>query len=109
MKVNVQQVQRGIINFIDNELGQKAVGINKFAIYFLLPQIPNKINALYGTYKNNPMFKDFFDESGNVDLDKLYNTSKEAIRKSGQVEYMGIIFNESDIDKLYNYIKNTQI
>ena len=109
MKVNVQQVQRGIINFIDNELGQKAVGINKFAIYFLLPQIPNKINTLYGTYKNNPMFKDFFDESGNVDLDKLYNTSKEAIRKSGQVEYMGIIFNESDIDKLYNYIKNTQI
>lgn len=109
MIVNMQQVQRGIINFIDNELGQKAIGINKFAIYFMLPQIPNKISNLYGTYKNNPMFKDFFIENGDVDLDKLYATTKEAIRKSGQVEYMGIIFNESDVDKLYNYIKNTQI
>ena len=42
------------------------------------------------------MFKDFFIENGDVDLDKLYATTKEAIRKSGQVEYMGIIFNESD-------------
>lgn len=44
-----------------------------------------------------------------VDLDQLYNRSKTAIAKSGQIELAGIIFNETDIDKLYSYIRNTSI
>lgn len=107
--VTLQQVERGFINYIDKELGQTAQGVQKFIIYFIIPQIPNKIHQLYNQYKNNAMLKDFFDENGNIHLDKVYGYSKEAIRKTGQIEMYGIIFNETDIDKLYNQIKNTTI
>ena len=56
-------------------------------------------------------FKDYvpelFDENNNLDIDKFYSMAKEAIKKSGQFEFMDIIFNETDIDKLYAYIKPT--
>jgi hypothetical protein len=51
--------------------------------------------------------KDFMDENGNIELDKVYSQAKEAIQKSGQFEMYNIIFNETDIDKLYGYIKQT--
>ena len=51
------------------------------------------------------VFKDYFDETGNVKLDDLYNAAKAAIAKSGQFTMYGLIFNEADIDKLYEYIK----
>jgi hypothetical protein len=40
-----------------------------------------------------------------VDIDALYSNAKSAMQKSGMVEMFGIIFNESDIDKLYAYIR----
>ena len=52
-----------------------------------------------------PMFPELVDSKNNVDLDALYNHGKSAIQKSGQFEFMGIIFNETDVDKLYDYIK----
>jgi hypothetical protein len=48
-----------------------------------------------------------FDENNNIDLDLVYNMSKDAVKKSGQFVLCGIIFNETDIDKIYTYIKNT--
>ena len=107
MTVSVQQIQTGLINYIEQEIAQKAVGLKKFMVYMLIPQLSNKVPSLLQQYHQNPIFIDFFDESGNVHLDSLYQTAKTAIAKSGQIEYAGIIFNETDIDKLYSYIKNT--
>ena len=50
-----------------------------------------------------------FDNDGKLKIDEVYNNSKQAIQKSGQFEFMGIIFDETDIDKLYTHIKNTVI
>lgn len=103
MVVSVEQVQNGIREFVDKEIGSKAVGFKKFGVYFMLPSI-NKMVA-----ENIPKLKaiipDAFDENGNVEIDVIYNNAKEAVKKSGQFELMGILFNESDIDKLYYYIK----
>lgn len=107
--VNLQQVEVGIINYIEKEIAQKAVGMQKFAIYFLMPQIPKKIEELFNKNKDNAMLNIYLDENGNIDLDAVYNNAKQAIRKSGQITMWGIIFNESDIDKIYTYIKNTTI
>ena len=107
MVVTVQQIQNGLINYIEQEIAQKAVGLKKFMVYMLIPQLTNKVPTLLQQYHQNPIFMDFFDENGNVHLDSLYQTAKIAITKSGQIEYAGIIFNETDIDKLYSYIKNT--
>ena len=55
------------------------------------------------------MFKDYFVDENTINLDQIYNSAKTAIRKTGQIEYSGILFNETDIDKLYSYIKNTEV
>ena len=105
--VTIQQLQTGVANYVEQEIAQKAIGLKKFIVYMLLPQITNKVSTLVDQYKHNDMFVEFFDENGNVKLDLLYQTAKTAINKSGQIEYAGIIFNETDVDKLYTYIKNT--
>jgi hypothetical protein len=107
--ITIQQIERGIQRYVENEIAQKAVGVQKFATYFLLPQIPKKFEELYTKYKDGMIIKDFFDENGNVDLEQLYNSAKSAIQRSGQFEMFGLIFNETDVDKLYDYIKRTTI
>lgn len=105
MFVNTQQVQIGVTNFIENEIAKKAVGFNKFAIYFAMPIINNKIIKYIDSFSSNELTKDLFDENHNVDIDAVYNMAKRAVQKSGQFVYFGIMFNENDIDKLYTYIK----
>lgn len=105
MMVNLEQIQTGVMTFVDREIGSKAVGVKKFGIYFLMPTIKKSISNYMLKFKG--FMPDLFDENNNVDLDKLYAMAKEAIKKSGQFEFMGIIFNETDIDKLYSYIKST--
>lgn len=105
MYVNTQQIQIGVTNFIENEIAKKAVGANKFMVYFAMPIINKKIIQYIDTYSKNTLTKDMFDENNNVDIDTVYNMAKSAVRKSGQFMMYGIVFNENDIDKLYAYIK----
>ena len=105
MYVNTQQIQIGVTNFIENEIAKKAVGANKFMVYFAMPIINKKIIQYIDTYSKNTLTKDMFDENNNVDIDTVYNMANSAVRKSGQFMMYGIVFNENDIDKLYAYIK----
>jgi hypothetical protein len=105
MFVNTEQIQIGVNNFIENEIAKKAVGFNKFAIYFAMPIVDKKITQYLNTFSTNELTKEMFDENRNLDLNAVYNMAKSAVKKSGQFSFLGIIFNESDIDKLYTYIK----
>ena len=73
----------------------------------MLPKV-NEVTASY-MQKFSSINMGFFDENGNVELDTVYKMAKDAVQKSGQFTLFGIIFNETDIDKLYTYIKNTQV
>ena len=107
MSVNIEQIQKGITLFVEKEIAPKATGIKKFGIYFMLPTIQKTV-ANYLT-KVKELMPDLFDENGGIKLDEFYSQAKSAVQKSGQFEFMGIIFNETDIDKLYTYIKGTII
>lgn len=107
MVANVEQIQNGIKSFIENELAKKATGFRKFGIYFIMPALDKQIVDYLGRLKS--LVPDFFTDNGDVKVDDLYNTAKMAVQKSGQFEFMGVIFNETDIDKLYTYIKGTTI
>jgi hypothetical protein len=109
MLVTAQQIQTGVINYVEQEIAQKAVGVKKFTVYFIMPQLSTKVLTLINAAQADDMLKVFFSDNGNIDLDALYQAAKTAITKSGQIEYAGIIFNETDIDKLYTYIKNTTV
>lgn len=104
MIVNVQQIQRGIMNYLDIEIAQKSVGVRKFAVYFLMPQLSSNIERLMSSLSGNALIKDMLDANGNIELDTVYNQAKEAMRKCVQIECAGVIFTENDVDMLYNYI-----
>ena len=53
------------------------------------------------------MFADMFDESGNVDIDAVYDAAKTAMDRTGQIEMYGFRFGRSAIDMLYDYIRST--
>ena len=107
MTANIEQIQNGVINFIEKEIASKAVGLKKFGVYFFMPIIKTKVAGYLLNAKE--LMPELFDENNNVNVDKVYNMAKEAIKKSGQFEYLGIIFNETDVDKLYSYIRQTAI
>ena len=105
MFVNTEQIQVGIMNFIENEIAQKAVGANKFMVYFAMPVVAKKVQNYIETFSQSDLTKDMFDENKNVDIDTVYNMAKTAVKKSGKFVLYNIVFDEVDIDKLYTYIK----
>ena len=107
MFVNTNQIQIGIANFIENEIARKATGKRKFATYFILEVIDLIIAGYINDFKSNEFMKHLFNSNGDVDIDALYNMCKKAIQKSGSFEIYGVILNETDIDKIYSYIRNT--
>lgn len=107
MFVNTEQIQLGVTKFIENEIAIKATGVNKFMTYFALPIINKRISTYMHMYAEHDLTKDMFDINHNIDIDIVYNMAKSAVQKSGQFMLYGIVFNETDVDKLYNYIRNT--
>lgn len=109
MAVTLQQVKAGIGNYADAELGRKAQGMAKFGVYFMLPRLDKLVDGYYAKAVNNPLFSDMFDSNGNVELEAVYEAAKAAMDKSGQLEMYGFRFGRSDIDMLYDYIRNTSV
>jgi hypothetical protein len=110
--VSTQKIQKGIVSYIENEIAAKADGLRKFAIYFFIPSIDKTVANYLSKLKD--FMPDVFDATTSdsqpqIKLNVLYENAKAAIRKSGRFEYMNIIFDESDVDKLYNYIKEALV
>ena len=99
MRVTTEQFKIGVANYFDAEIGSKAVGFKKFASYFIMASLENKLPQMIGQYT---------DADGYVDVDKIYNYAKSAISKSGQFVLWDIIFDERDIDKLYSHIERVR-
>lgn len=109
MNVTIEQVQAGLIKYIDSELAPKASGMTKFVIYFLAPSIPKRLQEKIAEVKQNTMFSDFFDEDGNIKLDDVYNRAKEAMKHSGKIfiKELNYFADMQDIEALYQSIKNS--
>lgn len=110
MIVNVDQIRIGAKKYIEQELAQKATGITKFAIYFVIPTIDKKVVDYVGKLQTNDMLSDMFDENKCVYLDKVYDRAIYAIEKSGNkilLDKYGIALDRSDVEKLYSYIRES--
>lgn len=109
MTVTIEQVQAGIIKYIDTQLAPKADGALKFMLYFFTPSIPKLLSEKLSEFKNSPLSVDLFDNDGNIVLDEVYKRAKEAIRKSGKLYISKINYfaDEQDLELLYNMIKST--
>lgn len=104
MFVSTQQIQIGATNFVEQEVARQATGVEKFGYYLVLPRVGRLVENYINGYRNNIICADFFDENGNVDIDKIYNESVEAIRKSGKFVMYGIWVSEDTLKTIYSYI-----
>ena len=105
MYATIDQVKNGAIAFVEREIAAKAVGFQKFITYMALPFIGDAVVNYANTYRENAMTAKLFNENGEVNIDELYNMAKSAVRKSGQFTVYGVILGETDIDKIYNYVR----
>ena len=106
MIVSISQIQHGVVRFVENEIAKKAVDWDKFKIHYIIPKLPKIVGDTIIKYQDNVFFKEHFDENGNVKLDEVYSSAKEAMQKTGQFTFAGLIFKEADVDLLYEYIKS---
>lgn len=104
MYVSIDKIIRGINNYFENEIGSKATGVKKFGAYFIIARYNKIFPTLIADYASTLGVLNSADNT--VDIDAIYSAAKEAYSHSGQFTMAGIIFNESDIDKLYNEVKN---
>ena len=100
---SIDQVKRGIANFIDGEVAPimprwKGVLLSAGAALM----IEGKSNEIL----KNPMVQMIGIIDGDmVDVDKLYSTLKVKAQGKWPIEISGLKMSETDMDKLYQYIK----
>ena len=61
---------------------------------------------MYNQYKDNGIVNTLgiIKPDGDIDVDMLYRGMKDAMQKMHKVEFMGIVFMEEDVDKLYQHL-----
>lgn len=109
--VTIDQMTRGVMRFADTEIGPhlptgKAIGLG-----VALSLVAEGGRERLLTLRENPLIKAMgvMDESGNIDLDRLYNAARP--RFDGQklpvaLPLIGELrFDVNDLDKLYKYIQ----
>lgn len=108
MKVNIEQFEHAVLQYYNSEILSKATGFKKFTMSLVYEMYSTRIKMIIMELLNNPLIKmtGVVDENNFIDIDVLYHAAKEAIHKTGQFTVFGIIFNESDIDKLYSILQH---
>lgn len=107
MVVTKEQFIKGVVNFIDCEIGRKVTGLKKFEVYFMLPSVNKMLLEKLNIFSAKPELAEFFDEAGNIQLDTVVNSAKEAMQKTLRVEVplLAVTLEESDIITLESYIQ----
>lgn len=107
MYVNIDQIKVGLKKYIENELAPKIEDSKlKFLMFFGVPILVNDALKEVKKITENESAKEIYlDDNGNINIDELKNNGIYAISKCGKVLFKDIWFDESDINKLYNYIR----
>ncbi len=109
MIVSHSRFINGIKRYISDEIASRMTGINKFAIYFILPSLDSKIEEYLKTYSTNPMFVDFFTDKG-IDIDALRTRTISALNHCDDKLRLRFLDNDicigtDDVDIVYRFIK----
>ena len=101
--VGYEQIRKGLVNYINRDivpLAPKAVGIGIAAFAPVVAEA--KLKELLAS----PLLNGTGLVDGNsVDIDAAMRLLKPAAEGKWPVEMFGFTFTESDLDKLYRYIK----
>lgn len=110
--VSIDQIEKGIANYLDAELIQQlpANGFQRVIAGVGLSLLIKRSSVLAEKVKSNSFIQllGIFDENGNVDIDTLRDEIKKQMPADGikiDVPGVGIVnFTKSDVDSVYSYI-----
>jgi hypothetical protein len=111
MKITTQQLERALTEYFNQEILSKAGGWRKFSTALLFNIYKTKTHDIIAALAQNPAVSlsgIISPDDHTIDIDILYSAAKDAIHSSGQFELMGIIFTETDIDKIYSIARTQQ-
>lgn len=111
--VTIEQVQQGMVRFIDAEVIPRLSAMEKLVVGGGAGLITAKLPAVIAGYADNKFVSalGLYDaENGEIDLDALYNAVKPYITTDPipvTVPFVGIKlkFTQREIEMLYKYIK----
>ena len=108
--ITIDQAMRGVVRFIDTEIlphlpTGKGIGAGS-AVALIMDGGKERILAL----RENPVVQmmGVMDETGNINIDRLYNAVRPKFeqRLPVSITFIGApTFDQNDVDKLYRYTK----
>ena len=101
--VNFEQVKNGVIYYISKDLAPlapKPLGIGIAAFGPMVAEAKIKEFMASGLFSGTGLV-----DGDNVDVDAIMRLIKPAAEGKWPIQMFGFSFNETDLDKLYRYIK----
>jgi hypothetical protein len=108
--VTLNQVQNGIVKYLDSEIVPNINGWQKWVFGALASTAMLKTTNIFNALKENPLIKmlEIIDENDNIDIDTLYREFLKQAQKGAvtfAVPMIGAMtLNHTDVEKLYRYI-----
>lgn len=111
--VTLDQVQRGVAKFVDTEIVPRLSAVEKLVVGGGAGLITAKLPEVLSKYVDNKMFSAlalYNPETGEIDIDALYNAVKPYISTDPIPVTIPLVnirlkFTAREIDALYKYIK----
>lgn len=113
MKINEMQLNAALTKYIDKEilpLSGNMQPLEQFVFGIKIGVIKSKMKDAIHEYIHSPAMKTIglIGDDGLIDVDPIYHSAVETLRKMGQIDIGGIVFKESDLEMLYNILQNHQ-
>lgn len=113
--VSLDQIQKGLTAYIDNEIAHKLSGIQRLIVSGGGGILASRLPALLQAPSVRSMLDtvSLMNESGSIDAEVLYTEFKRALQQSGPITIdipmpfqppLSMVINDKDIDDLYQYI-----
>lgn len=110
--VTINQVQTGLMKYIDNDVLPHLSGIRKVGLGIYSSLAANNISSIVMQYRDHPAVTvlNVLDKDGNVDIDQLYKAAvpmfADGSKQTINIPLIGdLLVDRSDVEKLYRYIK----
>ena len=110
MKINEMQLYSALNDYINNEIMPLSANMDltkQFMFGLKIGVVKNRIERVVKNYLNKDELKilEIVDDNRNIDIEPIYQSALDMMRKMHQLEIGGIIFKENDLQNLYSVMQ----
>jgi hypothetical protein len=106
MKISESGLYSAINEFIDREIIPLSASMDmtkQFMFGLKIGVVKHKMQGLVKSFlsKDGVRLLEIVDENGNIDIEPIYQSAMDTMKRMQKIEVGGITFNESDLQNLY--------